>query len=330
MANKVPYVLAVAASLCLLVVGPLLVTAQNSASQGQGLEISPPLIERDVDPGESLEVDIKVRNVTAGTVTTTAQVDDFVAAGEDGQPKLLLEEDAAEAEESPYSLKEWVSGVPDLTLVSQEVKTAKVSINVPADASPGGHYGVVRFTATPADAEGTAVSLSASIGSLILLRVSGDIVEQASIQQFSSGRINPATEEFQATSFFETAPVSFLERVQNSGNVHFKPAGSVIVKNLFGQEVAKLTVNENGGNVLPSSVRKFEQTLEDKVMFGRYSADLELTYGQGQTLSQSISFWVIPYKIVLAVLAGIILLVLLIRWTLHHYKKSVLNSANKN
>ena len=77
-----------AASIIVLSLGSMHVGAQST---GQGLEISPPLIERQVNPGEKIEMDIKLRNVTDSTVTTTSQVDDFVAAGEDGQPKLLLD-----------------------------------------------------------------------------------------------------------------------------------------------------------------------------------------------------------------------------------------------
>ena len=51
---------------------------------GQGLEISPPLIERSVDPGQSLTLNIKLRNITKSALVTTGSVDDFVAQGEEG------------------------------------------------------------------------------------------------------------------------------------------------------------------------------------------------------------------------------------------------------
>jgi hypothetical protein len=148
--------------------------APAAGSSGQGLEISPPVLELSANPGETLTANIRVRNVTQGELIAKGKADDFGAGKEeDGQPNLLLNETGA----TRFSLKYWVQGVPDLRLASHELKTATIKIAVPANAEPGGHFGVVRFTALPPDLEGTGVALSASVGALILLKVSGAITE---------------------------------------------------------------------------------------------------------------------------------------------------------
>src|SRR5689334_7834110 len=107
-------------------------------SAGQGLEISPPVVDKTADPGANVGFTIRIRNVSNATLVVTTTVDDFVAQGEDGQAKLLLKNN----ENSPFSIKDWVSLPPQLTLVKDEAKTVQINLSVPQNASPGGHYGV--------------------------------------------------------------------------------------------------------------------------------------------------------------------------------------------
>lgn len=289
----------------------------QQATPGQGLEISPPLVELNTDPGKTVTFEIRLRNITQGTLIAKPSVDDFVAAGEEGQPKLLTE---ANAEPSPYSIKGWARAIPEVRLVSQEIKATTVTLDVPKDASPGGHYGVVRYTALPPELEGTGVALSASIGSLVLVKVSGDIKENAKIEEFFT------TQASKRKSLFEYGPITFVERVKNEGNVHFKPIGTIRITNMFGKEAGVLTINEKGGNVLPASIRKFEQTLNKKWMFGRYNAEANIQYG-GKNLSGSLSFWVIPYKLIAIILGVLTILFVALRKLLKWYTHRAIAKA---
>ncbi len=317
------FVAALGVLLMVASVGTPVAAAQQAAQQtpGQGLEISPPLIDLKTDPGKTLTVKINLRNITKATLVATPQVNDFVAQGEEGQPKLLLDQNAKE--QSPYSIKGWIAELPTLTLAPQELKTETIPINVPQNASPGGHYGVIRFTAAPPGLEGTGVSLSASIGSLVLIRVSGNIVEKASFAEFY------ASQNGQKKTLFEYGPVTFVERIKNEGNVHFKPSGTIRVTGTFGGQVAVLTVNEKGGNVLPASIRRFEQTLNKKHLFGRYKAEANVEYN-GKNISQTITFWVIPYKLIAIILGVLLILVAGIRSGLKKYvRRAVKKAQNK-
>lgn len=295
-------------------------TGVASGSPGQGLEISPPVIELTADPGKTVTANIRVRNVTKGELIAKGKADDFGAgADESGQPKLLLDESGA----TRFSLKYWVQGVPDLRLAPQELKTNVIRIAVPANAEPGGHFGVIRFTAVPPSLEGTGVALSASVGALVLLKVSGTITEKVSLAEFAT------LQDGKKKSFFEHGPIDFLVRVRNEGTVHEKVKGTIEVKNWMGKKVASVAVNEKGGNVLPDSVRKFEQTMDEKRLFGRYSTKLSLTYADGKTLGASRSFWVIPWKLILLVLLGLIVIVYLLRKGLKKYNEHIIAQARR-
>jgi hypothetical protein len=289
--------------------------AQGKPS-GQGLEISPPLIERSADPGQTLTLDIKLRNITKTTLVTDGSVEDFVAQGEEGQPKLLI---GNTAEPSPYTFKPWVQSITRLTLAPEEQKVTRVTIVIPKDASPGGHYGVVRFSGIPSELDGTGgVSLSASLGSLVLINVSGDVVKKASIAELYTAQNN------KKSGFFEQGPITFGLRVRNEGNVHIKPDGTMRVTNIFGKEVQVLPVNELGGNILPKSIRKFEKQFgEGKRLFGKYTVEANVHY-DGKTLTQSESFWVIPYKQIAIALGILLLLIVIVRSGIKRYNARII------
>lgn len=302
--------------LIMFLVNPL-ATAQSN--QGQGLEISPPLAELKADPGQTVTAKVKVRNVTRETLIVNAEVNDFTAGNEeDGQPRLLLEE----GEKSPYSVKDWITTISEITLKSEEQKPVTITLQVPQNASPGGHYGVVRFTGTPPGVEGTGVSLSASIGALVLVNVSGDVQESAKIVELFTAQNG------EKRGFFEYGPITLAERIENTGNVHIKPTGTVRVTNMFGQETATFSLNDRGGNILPASIRKFEQQLDKKLLFGRYKFQADVVYGSdSKILSDSVTFWVIPYKLILMAIAAIIALIFIIK----RYNKHIVKKAqNKN
>ncbi len=300
---------------------PLTAQAQQG-NAGQGLEISPPLLDLKLNPGQILHTTIRLRNVTTGPLVAKAQLNDFVAAGEDGQPKLLLNEN----EQSPYSIKSWLSTIPAITLQPKEQKPIPITITVPKNAGPGGHYGVVRFTGTPPGVEGAGVSLNASIGTLILVNVSGNVVEQANISDMYT------MQNGKHRWLFEYGPVSLVEKIQNTGNTHVKPSGTVRVVNMLGKDTATFKLNENGGNVLPGSTRKFEQVLGNKFLIGRYKVQADVVYGStGKIVSRTISFWVIPYKLILIIILIIVLLIFFMRrYNKHIIKKAQKKSGTKN
>ena len=306
-----------------LIIGLLLSTGAAMAAtpnQSQGLEITPLIVERRTDPGKTITATIRLLNISNNNLVANGEVEDFVAKGEDGQPQILLETN----ERSPYSLKDWVTIPRDTYLAKGEAKTVAITMRVPASASPGGHYGVVRFTGRPPEVEGQGVSLAPSLGSLILLNVSGQVKEQLKIEEFKP------TFGGKPGWLFENGPLTFMTRLRNTGNVHVKPQGNVQVTGWFGQK-ARLTLNEKGGNVLPDSIRRFENSWGKKWMFGRFQAYPEVAYGtQGQTLvGERYAFWVLPWKLLLLVLAVLLALIYLGRGGLKRYNAYIIRKSRR-
>lgn len=303
----------IAVFFAVFVAGSAIVSAQTA---GQGLEIAPPLVDLKADPGQTIKTQIRVRNVTKDPLVIKAQFEDFVANGEDGQPKILLKE----GEKSPYSIKDWLVSTSGVTLASGQRESIEVIVNVPKDASPGGHYGVVRFTGAPPEIADTGVSLSASVGTLVLVNVSGNVSQSAKVIELFTSKNG------KRGSLFEYGPLSVTTRVQNTGNTHFQPKGTLQVTNMFGKNVLVEQFNQDNRNVLPGSIRKFEQNINKKWLFGRYTVKADVVYGtDSQITSASKTFWVIPYKLIIIFILAIALLVFIIK----RYNTYIVNRAKK-
>ncbi len=306
----------------------LAATQSSLKGSGQALEIAPPIIEVSGNPGQTITAKLDLRDISSGPLVVTNQINDFTAKGDSGVPQILLNS----SPNDPYSLIGYVNPLPTLLLQPQQIKYLNVVIHIPADASPGGHYGVIRFTGTPPSLSGSSgVSLSASLGALVLLTVNGHLVENLATSSFnvSQNGANPS-------SFFQNIPLTFNEIIKNTGNVHVAPYGVVTIKDMFGHEVIALNINEGQGNILPSSSRKFTELLNSvdfthKRLFGRYSATFKLTYGeQNKVLSGTLTFWVIPVELIIIWLVILIGGFFLLRFLFKRYNTYIINKARNS
>ncbi|MBC7459527.1 hypothetical protein H7200_02320 [Candidatus Saccharibacteria bacterium] len=305
-------------ALCLLLAPSLPANAQ-STERSDGLEISPALVEVSADRGKSYVITITVRNVTNMPLTFDSSVDDFGAKDETGAPSILLESD----KDLPTSIKTWIKSIPSFRLEANEKTTLNVTIFVPNDAEPGGHYGVIRFAGrTPGTND--AVGQIASAGTLILIDVEGEASEKLELSSLQITKNN------KAGSIFESGPLTFVSRFKNTGSVHLKPVGQIEIRDSFGNNVEVIKVNSDKGNVLPGSIRRFESPFNKSWMFGRYTADMTIAYGTtGQAVTNTISFWVIPYKIIAVALAVLLTLIYILINAVKRYNKHIITKSHK-
>ena len=297
------------------------------SAQSIGIRISPTKIEELVDPGQEVTGQIKVANESDIPKVMYVYLKDFKSDGESGRPKLI-----APGSEKGYYLASWISITGEaINFEPFEEKVVPFTIKLPSNIGPGGYYGAVFFGTVPprlqlnSEEKGAGMSIAQQNGTLILLQVKGDVHEEAQVREFNTDK-NFYSAPFQA---------NFLIRIENKGNVHVKPFGTININNMFGKEVAKIIVNEPGGNILPDSIRRFESSWEGKDGFGRYEANLGLTYGvatkdggQGkQSLFARKYFWIIPWKIIIPALLGIVIVVSFFMLLLKMYKNKAVRSA---
>ena len=317
-------------SLSLLTLGLLTLPTLSVLAQSSGIKISPIRVDKMVDPGDAFGETIIVTNLSDVDRTFYFYINDFQAgSGESGTAEIVPPGSTDE-----YSLASWVKITGEgIRLSPGEKREVSYTIQVPDSASPGGHYGAIVVAAQSPDVRqaaeerGAAISISQQTGCLVLLKVSGETIEKAMIRDFNvGGDINKSP-----------INANFIARVENMGNVHLKPHGTIDIKNMFGKKVAILRVNDEGSNVLPSSVRRFETIWEENFGFGRYTASLALSFGtfaseggQGrQTIYSDISFWVLPWNIIIPVALGIVFFATLFVLFLKLYRNKAVEKALK-
>jgi hypothetical protein len=316
----------VVSSLAMIVV---LSQGAASAAVANGLRVSPVRTDLTINPGSSQTVQVDVTNVTTVSSTFQAIVNDFTAnPNESGDPSLIL----GNGQYAPsHSLKRFVQPIQNVTLAPGQEKDVSVTISVPSSAAGGGYYGAVRFA--PADDGGASqtVTLSSSVGSLILLTVPGNIVNKVSIASFAS-----AGSGGNASTFFTSGKnIQAVVRFQNEGNIQEEPFGKVLVKNHSGATINTVEVNatQPPGNVLPNSIRKFTVPVGHVGSFGIYKLEGNFGYGtNGQLLSASTTFYVIP-EIAIIIFIVIVLLLLFFVFGLPRvikaYNERVISQASR-
>lgn len=278
----------------------ILFSAHNAhAQQSAGVRIIPAMIEEGADPGDTFEERITVTNVSEETQTYYVGVRDISGVRNENQP-IFAEEGM---ERTGFELSEWVTFEEEsFTLGPNEETSFPIQIQVPDNASPGSHFGGIFVTVEPPRLRTIGAGIGYNVGSIISIRISGDIIESARIRSFATDRL-----------VYSEPNVTFTTRVENAGNVLVRPRGLIEVTNMFGRDVGDVIVNDGAGGVFPGTTRSFAATWEgDGMGFGRYEAVVALAYGEEgrrSTIDATMSFWILPLNIILPILGVLILII---------------------
>lgn len=288
-------------SLLVVVILSLLVLLPASQvmaqSSSQAITIIPPRFTLLGNPGDSIVDIVRVRNESDNPLTLKVLVRNFSTSGEEGQVVIEEGEDA-----SSFDLASWIEpATKEMILQPKQEMPLQFTINIPKNAEPGGHYASILFQSGGDNPIPGSAVVSQRIASLILLRVSGTIVEDASV------------ESFEAPSYLESGPVTFTLRVKNNGNVHIRPEGMIVITNMFNQKVAQIPLE--GRNVIPGAIRRMDTVWEGEKLFGKYKATLIASYGQGnpqKQLTAVTTFTVASKTHIILLIAGVAATIFLI------------------
>jgi len=314
-----------------LLVGVLLALAVPASALAADFNVttSPLPVLLTAKPGQTVTTKLRVQNSGRDPVLFKVGLKKFTARGDSGQPAIL-------DRQAGDDFFDWVSFDKPLFEADPNVWNEEtMTIKVPAEAAFGYYYAVTFSQAgTPDKPNANATSLKGAAAILVLLDVQAKgEKKELSISSFTADK-----------KFYEYLPANFNVTVKNSGNIHLRPGGSIFITR-GGKTIATLDVNGPGGNVLPNSQRSFAtawsdgfpvfmtkreggQIVEDKkgkpvqqlkwdfskanhLRFGHYTAHLVMTYDNGTRdvpLEASVSFWVVPWKILPFILLAIILI----------------------
>jgi hypothetical protein len=276
--------------------------------------MGPGKIEVSLNPGGTADETIYFTNRTGRTVNFTVNVEDFKGSRNTDESTVFLGN-----ERGPYSLRDYLH--PDtwqFTLEHGQRISLPVKIEIPQNAEPGGLYGVVFATAEPPKKSETAnngnaaatVGIAARVGCLFFVRVNGDLKEEGQLKNFSMA---------DNKSYFEQGPIDFQFTYENNGSVHLVPYGAIEISNMAGKKTGLIEVSPYFA--MPDSERLNEIKWDKELLFGKYTAVLSLNRGYGNIIdSKEVSFWVIPWKLLLAGLLAISAAVWFLGWVFRHFE----------
>jgi len=274
---------------------------QTVNAQERSISISPPRIEIQADKGDFAEGYIRVRNRSKTPLYFTTSVQDFIVKDSLGTPILLPDNSAS----GRFSASSWISIFPSsFELAAGSDYNIYYSINIPLNASPGGHYASLVFSPQTIVSEGGSQTIvNAGIGSLFYINVSGEIKENAKLASFYG------------ESFLEYGPQTLTARIENHSDTHIAPVGKITLTDFLGRKVDQRILPSQ--NIFPDTLRDFETEIGHKLMIGPYKASFLGSYGKNNNLplTAEFTFWVFPWRIaIVLILLGILAVLSLFYW----------------
>lgn len=299
-------------------VSPTPIIPEEVPPAGINLSLSPVFINLATDPGSAVSSAIRVTNRNNFREYLEIQVAKFTAnyAGEAPIIVDITPED---------EFGSWVSfSEKQFVIEPNETKTVKFTISPSNDASLGYYYALL-VSRIGESAEKATTTLKGSPAIPVLLEVrTPNAKRELQLVEFSTDK-----------SIYEYLPVTFKVKLKNTGNIHVVPSGDIFIDWGKDRDVGLIHANSTRGNILPQTERTYDSLWDDAFIFrspklegekvvkddkgnvlyetkwdlskankmriGKYTAHVLMVYDNGQRdipLEATVSFWVIPWKII--------------------------------
>ena len=276
----------------------------------RAVTVAPAVIQDlEIEPGGVAEGSFQIFNETNQTQTYQLVAKNFQARGENGEVSIVSEQ--------TDDLAVWIKMTESaITLKPGEGTKVRFLINAPNNALPGGHYAAIFTSSTAGNGQG--VTISSNLGVLVMVKIKGELKEDLRLLDFQTDK-----------KFYFSLPVNFVYRLENRGNVHLQPQGQIKLNGLINHVV---DANPASSLSLPNTIRRIEtswpesaqigergffQELKNEwqtLAIGKYGANLIIGYGQtGQEFRAEIGFWILPWRLILAIILLMIVIVAAIK-----------------
>lgn len=247
--------------------------------------LSPAKIEVVLDAGETVVKEITIINRLGRAADFKVEIEDFEGSQDKEKPAVLLGENKGQ-----YSLRDYLK--PEQTeffLGNNQSRVLPIIISVPQGVEPGGLYSAVLISVLPEEGD-ASIKTKGRIGCLFFVRVNGQAIENGKLEKF---------EFIKNQNSANKNDLTFGIAFRNQGNVHLNPYGYIAIKNIFGKEIERLSIEPYF--TMPNSLRYLKILWQKRPSIGKYTATLFLNRGYQDIIENSqISFYVIPWQFILA------------------------------
>jgi hypothetical protein len=312
------------ACLSLLVFTLLPDSAHAASSDGSfSIDVSPSHLVSEVKPGTSTSIELRIRN--AGLQAEHLKIETRAIANTTDSNKVNL------SDSTPSELSSWITYAdPTFTVQPGQWFTEKISINIPASAGFSYPFAVVISRVDEPQSTAAGRLIKGSVGVFALINVD----KPGATRKLDIAEFKPSQ------SVYEFLPSDLTLVLRNSGNTIVQPYGNIFIQrgSNSSSPLAALQVNAENGYILPGTTRTFQAKWDQgfpaykitsvgttqkkelvwdwnnvsKLRIGRYTAKLVAVYSDGRRdipVVSQVTFWVIPWRILLA---GLVVLSLLL------------------
>lgn len=293
------------------------------------LQVTPSPLVTTVKPGVKSQVELKVRNAGSGAEDLKIEPRSFKFDSNTG--KVSLEDT------TPPAVTAWIGfSAQKFTVQPGQWYTEQVSFNFPKESGFSYSFAlVISRQNNPKPVDGTrAINGSLAVFTLVNVDRPG-AKSDLDVVSFTTSK-----------KLYEYLPVTVDVRFKNSGNTIVQPYGNIFIQRTAGAKtpISTLKVNETQGYILPGTERTvsaqwnegfavYQATTDSsgkesqhltvdwsklkQFRIGKYTGKLVAVYSDGQhdvPIEGTVSFWVIPWRAILATIAIIVLLYFFFRW----------------
>jgi hypothetical protein len=228
--------------------------ADTTHAAAGGLTLSPTSIDTEVAPGNTYTGQMSLLNQSDLTTSYKVYATPYSVSGEEYKPYFSPIKGATDITKW-FSIK---STGGTLKVGAQD--TIPFTITVPKGTGGGSYYATL-FAETN-ESGTTGVVTRKRVGMIIYLRVSGNVIEKGSVDQWN-------------VPILQEAPLTATIKIANSGSVHFPAKTHVTISDLFGNQKFSY---ERSPEILPQKLRSTPITWQKGATLGFYKVNGEVSY----------------------------------------------------
>ena len=287
------------------------------------LQVTPSPLVTTVKPGVKTQLELKIRNGGSGTEDLKIEPRSFTLGKDSTNVNLQ--------DTTPPEISSWITfSAPKFSVQPGQWYSEQVNLNVPKTA--GFSYSFALVVSRQNDPKptngGRLIKGSLAVFTLVNVDRPG-ATSKLEVKNFSITK-----------KVYEYLPATFDIRFRNDGNTIAQPYGNIFVQRSMASRTpyAALAVNEARGYILPGTERTVTAAWKDgfpvyqtstnpdgttsqkltwnwgnlsKLRIGHYTAHLVAVYsqaGRDTPIEGTVSFWVVPWKILLVLLVIVLLI----------------------
>jgi hypothetical protein len=312
----------------------LLPASRALAADDFSLQVSPSPLFATVKPGVPTQLDLKIHNGGSKAESLKIEIRNFSVNNTSEKVSL--------GDTTPADIASWVSFEhPTFTVQPGEWYTQKVRINLPKESGFSYSFALlISRKDEPKAVEGSRL-LKGSVAVFTLINVD----KPGATRKLDTVSLKTSH------GFYEYLPATFDIKIKNTGNTIVQPYGNVFIQRSDKDQkpISMLPVNATRGYILPGTTRTlstdwtvgfphYESTVDKSgkttkkliwnwsklpdFRIGRYTAKLVAVYNDGHRdvpIMADVTFWVIPWKILLGMLIVLLLLLFGVGATLRKF-----------